>query len=121
MADTESIFEELIETAVEATMIVVESQLHGDPIPSLRSHYKRIVDARERLYGMYGYFRRLTVDSMLRERGVRALNQELRDDARLGSDGVYRTLLDLLFCEGDWSPTEPDAWALPDFNHMLLV
>jgi len=121
VADTEAIFERVIDAVVEATLIVIESQLHGDPVPSLRSHYKLITQERARLYDIYGYMRRLAVDAMLRERAVSALRYAMRDDTRLSSESPYRLLFDLLFCEGEWRPSEPETWALPDFNRMLVV
>ena len=89
--------ERLVATALEATMIVVESELHGDPIPSLASHYRVIVEERERLYNHYQDVERPLIDEMVYEHGVEALSREYSGDSRNGEDELRRTFVEVLF------------------------
>ena len=91
--------ERLIAAAVEATMIVVESKLHGDPIPSLRSHYRTICAEREVMYRLCAQVSRSSVDGMLREHGLCALGREYRADTRNGQEELQRTFIEILFYE----------------------
>jgi hypothetical protein len=94
---TEIICERLLAAAVEATVIVVESKLHGDPLPSLRGHYRTIVCGRERLYQSYRGVASWHVDGLLRERGLAALRSEFRGDSRSGDEELRSTFIDVLF------------------------
>ena len=95
--ESDVIFEELIATALEATIIVVESQLHGDPVPSLQNYYKRIGDERGRLYVAYDHVPRAALDALLSECGLRALHDEFRGDSRKEQESLRRAFLDVLF------------------------
>ena len=97
MEETNMMWKRLVTTAIEATMIVVESKLHGDPIPSLNSHYRVIVEERERLYKHYPDVERLTVDEMVYAQGVGALDREYRGDSRNGGDELRQTFVEVLF------------------------
>jgi hypothetical protein len=94
---TNPICERLVATAIEATMIVVESKLHGDPIPSLTTHYRVIVEERERVYQHYQDVERPVVDEMVYEHGVGALHREYSGDTRNGQDELRETFVELLF------------------------
>lgn len=118
MKEFDVICERLVATAIEATVIVVESQLHDDPIPSLRSHYARILEERERLYARYGCSDRALVDAKLRDCALQALEREFRSDTRRGRLELRATLTALLFCDTERRPAEEDISALPDFEHM---
>jgi hypothetical protein len=114
------ICERLVATAIEATMIVVESKLHGDPIPSLRGHHQVILEEREKLYRCYHDVDRTSLDALLREHGLYALEREYRADTRNGQTELQRTFLELLF----YAP-QRDAIAflhaaeLPDISALL--
>lgn len=95
--ETNLMCERLVATAIEATMIVVESELHGDPVPSLASHYRVIVGERERLYQHYQDVDRPVVDDMVYEHGVEALHREYSADSRNGQDELRRTFVEVLF------------------------
>jgi hypothetical protein len=111
--DIDVITERLIATALEATIIVVESRLHGDPVPALRDHYSCIVEERARLYAHYHHIDRSTVDTLLREQGMRALRDEYRADTRQGQDSLRRTFLDVLFCDGGRCPSTSATHLIP--------
>ena len=97
MEETNILCELLVATAIEATMIVVESKLHGDPIPSLTSHYRVIVEERERLYERYQNVERPVVDEMVYEHGVEALQREYSNDSRKGQEELRQTFVEMLF------------------------
>jgi len=108
--------ERLVATAIEATMIVVECRLHGDPIPSLRGHRRVIVEERERLYRWNQHIQRSTLDGLLQERGVRALRQEFRADTRSDHGELRRTFVELLFHDAELLPSRQ---AGPDVTHTV--
>lgn len=87
------ICERLVATAIEATMIVVESKLHGDPIPSIRGHHQVIIEEREKLYRLYHQVSRNSLDVMLRDHGLYALGREYRADTRNGQEELQRTFI----------------------------
>jgi hypothetical protein len=91
------ICERLLAAAVEATMIVVESKLHGDPLPSLRGHYRAIARGRESLYRSYRGVASSHLDGLLRERGLAALRDEYRGDSRNGDEELRSTFIEVLF------------------------
>lgn len=97
MEQTTAICERLVATALEATMIVVESKLHGDPIPSLANHYRVIVEERERVYQHYPDMERPVVDEMMYEHGVGALHREYSGDSRNGQPELRQTFVEVLF------------------------
>jgi hypothetical protein len=97
MEETRVMFERLVAAALEATMIVVESKLHGDPIPALTSQYRVIVEERERLYQHYQNVERPVVDEMLYEEGVGALQREYSGDSRNGQAELRQTFVEVLF------------------------
>lgn len=102
--DTNIVCERLVATAIEATVIVVESKLHGDPIPWLASHYRVIVEERERVYQRYQDVERLVVDEMVYEHGVEALQREFSGDSRNGEDELRQTFVEVLFHSVDLIP-----------------
>jgi hypothetical protein len=104
--ETDLICEQLVATAIEATMIVVESKLHGDPIPSLRGHCRLIIENRERLYRSYSQSSRADVDTMLRQYGLRALCHEYRSDTRNHEEALCGTFIELLFHSAEPKPTK---------------
>ena len=106
MEETDLICEQLVATAIEATMIVVESKLHGDPIPSLRGHCGVIIEKRERLYRCYSQSSRADVDTMLRQYGLRALCHEYRADTRNHEEELCGTFIELLFHSAEPKPAK---------------
>lgn len=97
MEEIDIICERVVATAIEATMIVVESKLHGDPIPSMRGHHQLINEERERLYRLYHQVSRASLDVMLRDYGLYALGREYRADTRNGQEELRRTFIEMLF------------------------
>jgi hypothetical protein len=102
--ETDIICERLVATAIEATMIVVESKLHGDPIPGLRAHYQVILEEREKLYRRYQHVSRSNADALLREHGLRALSREYRADTRNGHEELRGTFIQMLFYRPELDP-----------------
>jgi hypothetical protein len=115
------ICERLVATAIEATMIVVESKLHGDPIPSLRGHHQLILEEREKLYRVYHQASRRSLDTMLRDHGLFALAREYRADTRNGQEELQRTFIEMLFCRPTIDPIALlcDVELLPDISAAI--
>ena len=121
MEDIDIICERLVATAIEATMIVVESKLHGDPIPSMRSHQQLIIEERDKLYRLYHQVRRGSLDVMLRDHGLYALGREYRADTRNGQEELQRTFIEMLFCRPlhDSVILLHDVERLPDVSAVI--
>lgn len=122
--DIDIICERLVATAIEATMIVVESKLHGDPIPSLRGHCQVILEEREKLYRLYHHVTRSRLDVMLRDHGLYALSREYRADTRNGREELQQTFIEMLFCRAavdtlESSALVPELELLPDISGVL--
>lgn len=90
-------FERLVATAIEATIIVVESRLYGDPVPSLRAHRTRIVEERASLYQSYEDVGRPVIDQLLYIYGFEALHRVYRSDSHSVLDELRRIFVELLF------------------------